>query len=385
MKPVGNLRGAERGVVLREILTSLLLVIGSVFFTVLLFEIVLRGYYVFQNEARGPLSEQIANASRNLPKVEVGTTSIGGLVQPSIYPDMVYELKPNLKGHFQGVPIEFNSFGMRDREYTQAKEPGTYRIVGLGDSVMFGWGVEVEKSYLKLLERMLNDALVAKDRGEIKKFEVLNFGVPGYNTTMEVSAFENKVLRFQPDLVIIHFVRNDIEVPLFMNKPKEPFATNRLYLLDLVRDGMVGLGGNSTIIGASLQGLDKRERSEVLEQYRHMLGQDGYRRAMAKLGKLTQERNIPVVLLRGSSSRRMKRVIKNLVVPRWGFHLLEIKPFMNRYAEEHGIGENQDKLRKAIQLSSHDSHPNTLGHLLYAQALFQKLTELGLVSIENHR
>ena len=67
---------------------------------------------------------------------------------------MVYELKPGLDGRFQDQPLKTNSHGMRDREYPREKPDGVVRIAGLGDSVMFGWGVGQGEAYLDVLERL---------------------------------------------------------------------------------------------------------------------------------------------------------------------------------------------------------------------------------------
>src|SRR5207253_2094656 len=87
---------------------------------------------------------------------------LGEIVQPSRYAGIVYELKPNVRGRFMGQPLLINSQGLRDYEYTRRKEPGTFRIVGVGDSSLFGWGVPIEDSGLKVLERRLNEEFRAR-------------------------------------------------------------------------------------------------------------------------------------------------------------------------------------------------------------------------------
>ena len=81
--------------------------------------------------------------------------SLHGLVQISPHPDVVYELKPGLVGTYLDRPLRTNAYGLRDRDYPVAKPEGTFRIVGLGDSVMFGWGVAQDEPFLEVLERRL--------------------------------------------------------------------------------------------------------------------------------------------------------------------------------------------------------------------------------------
>lgn len=74
----------------------------------------------------------------------------------------------------QGVPVMINAEGLRDYEYDYQRPAGVTRILALGDSVTFGWGVKLEDTYPKVLERLLNGG-ESRDR-----YEVLNCGVGNY-------------------------------------------------------------------------------------------------------------------------------------------------------------------------------------------------------------
>ena len=67
--------------------------------------------------------------------------------------------------------VTTNAARLRMAEITDAPAPGVTRLVAIGDSVTFGWGVEVQDAFPTLLEAELNR------RGH--KVEVLNAGVPG--------------------------------------------------------------------------------------------------------------------------------------------------------------------------------------------------------------
>jgi len=43
------------------------------------------------------------------------------------------------------VPVRINSFGFRDGEHPKHKDDQTVRILGLGDSFTFGWGVPLKR------------------------------------------------------------------------------------------------------------------------------------------------------------------------------------------------------------------------------------------------
>lgn len=110
---------------------------------------------------------------------------------------------PNFRRRFAqsefDIAIRTNSQGLRDREYPLEKPANTFRILVLGDSFTFGYGVEAEETYAKVLEKLLN-------RGSTLKYEVLNGGVIGYGTFHELRFLRESGLALHPDLVVIGFV-----------------------------------------------------------------------------------------------------------------------------------------------------------------------------------
>ena len=111
---------------------------------------------------------------------------------------LFYEPRPGFSDEMYSV----NSRGFRDHEYSIDKPSDTYRIVVLGDSIIWGHGLLLEDTFAKQLERMLNE--VAN-----RKIEVLNFGVSGYSTQQEVELYRVKASQYQPDLVIVGYCLND--------------------------------------------------------------------------------------------------------------------------------------------------------------------------------
>lgn len=109
---------------------------------------------------------------------------------------MGWELRPG--------ELDHNSAGIRGPEATRKKPQGVWRIAMIGDSVTYGLGVEVEQTFPSLLESELNPA----DTGPV---EVLNFGVPGYNSFQEYTLLRKRVLDYEPDLVVMTFTPDDVE------------------------------------------------------------------------------------------------------------------------------------------------------------------------------
>jgi len=103
------------------------------------------------------------------------------------------------------IDHHFNSAGFRDAEHTLLKPPGSYRILGLGDSYLYGQGVRREDVCLTRLEVLLNET------AEQNSVETINFGISARNTEHELAALETRGWAYDPDLVILFFVLNDVE------------------------------------------------------------------------------------------------------------------------------------------------------------------------------
>lgn len=88
-------------------------------------------------------------------------------------------------------------------EFVQRKEEGVFRLVCIGDSNTFGWGVNPDESYPRVLAGLLKEKL--PDR----KVEVINMGVPGYTSLQGRVLTEEQVEELEADLVIVAYGFND--------------------------------------------------------------------------------------------------------------------------------------------------------------------------------
>ncbi len=100
---------------------------------------------------------------------------------------------------FPGTSFKTNSKGLRDREYDEEKTAGVTRIVVVGDSHTWGYGVNDDEIYSEQLEVMLGDS------------EVINLGVTAYGLWQEVDYFRRTGLRYAPDILIVGFTQNDVD------------------------------------------------------------------------------------------------------------------------------------------------------------------------------
>ncbi len=136
-----------------------------------------------------------------------------------MHPQAGFTLKPGASGNHSRampdgknveIPTIISTQGLRDREYGPPS-PGEFRILMLGDSFTFGWGMEVEKGMAKALERRFHDA-------GFTNVSVINGGVGSYGPWQERYFLEERCLPLKPNLVLHQlFPGNDIENTLARN------------------------------------------------------------------------------------------------------------------------------------------------------------------------
>lgn len=119
-------------------------------------------------------------------------------------PVLFWRQKPNIKVRFQGKEIKTDWMGLRNKNLTQQKKTNTTRIICLGASPTFGWGVNYEDTYPCQLEKLLN-------QNTSINFEVINAGEIGYSSYQGLLFLKNEVSRLDPDVITVSYVLNDID------------------------------------------------------------------------------------------------------------------------------------------------------------------------------
>ena len=139
------------------------------------------------------------------------THPLAAIVELSAFPSVGYELQRGLRMDFGHHPLRTNGDGMReDRDYAPGRLAGGVRIVGIGDSGMFGWSCDQGQAYMDVLEQRL------QARAGGIAYEVLNLAVPGYNTRLELESLKTKGLKYEPDIVVLGWCANDYDRPFFV-------------------------------------------------------------------------------------------------------------------------------------------------------------------------
>jgi len=110
---------------------------------------------------------------------------------------------PGTRGSFESFGFEaevsINSKGFRgpEREYERGERP--FRVLVLGDSFVWGYGVDFEDSFCARLERL------------IPELEVVNLAVNGYGTDQELLLYRDEGRKYDVDLVAVVVADNDFK------------------------------------------------------------------------------------------------------------------------------------------------------------------------------
>ena len=265
---------------------------------------------------------------------------------------LVFRHKPSWETRYGEVLVTYNERGLRDRPILPKAE-GEYRILALGDSVTFGWGVPQHQIFAFRLEQLLQGSLQRPVR-------VINSGVGGYNTVQEVTYFKQEGVTFQPDLVMLTYVQNDIEE----NKgPFDPWTARSLRGKSL--PGML-----KTLLGKlwffrlvhhtyhyALPKQLKGQSSNPLQ------GGKGWSDSMSALGELAamcEEHQIPlIVFFRGSNKNNP--LFEDVVRHVHGVPVKDMGPWFE------GLDES------SLVNSKVDGHPNAEGHRVMAEHMADEI------------
>ncbi len=118
-----------------------------------------------------------------------------------------YTLRPNWEtvhatNEFE-VNVHTNALGLRGSPPAAAANEDSYRILVVGDSFAFGWGVEDNETFAAQLEQELRRRGIAA--------EVLNAGVPGYSTDQYLIYLRTRGYALEPDVVLLAPHDNDLK------------------------------------------------------------------------------------------------------------------------------------------------------------------------------
>ncbi len=302
--------------------------------------------------------------------------ALRNIILPSRNDRIAYELRAGMESvNFKGAPLSTNSHGFRSPEIPVAEPPGAVTIVGLGDSVMFGHGVGDGECYLDRLGELL------RERRPGTEWRIVNTGVPGYNTVMQVETLERKVLAFSPDLVVLGVVDNDYEPPQYVRTADEITDLSRSFLLEWVVERLTG----ESLMAQEGRALTHRDAWQkgagvaAPPRYAELYGKQGFEDALDRLAALSDEHEFSVIAFLSLDSERGAEMLA--ACERRGFFSVNQQDELSRRLEEE-TGRPfdwKDLIASDFVVSPGNLHPSVRTHRMSAELLLEELEEVGWI------
>lgn len=305
-------------------------------------------------------------------------------------PTLQYELVP---GSRDGA-FRISSAGLRDREYPVDKPRGVFRILLIGDSISYGFGVAQGDALSEQLERLLQEP---EGDGAGPRFEVLNLGVTGYNIDQIVENLRVRGLPFHPDLIVYAYCLNDPQeysfelAALKAQQASAPggatgldrlAAKSRLVLLLTSRWRARHPQAHPAAVPADPQWQVLKDGSYAdyfAKLYAEGPGLQRLRRGVAALRQISVDSRVPLVTLvfpifmdpDHYRLRNEHRAVARLFAAA-GIPTYDLLPLYLTMYETHGF-----------VFAANALHPNAVGHRLAALYLLQTLAEDGVIPRSN--
>jgi hypothetical protein len=214
-----------------------------------------------------------------------------------------------------------------------------------------GPGVGANDTFEALVEARLNQEHAG---GKFQRYEILNFGVAAFTVLQQAAMLQQRALNFQPDLVI-----------MTLHPASDP-PTSLRYLVDVVRAGRAvpyadlrELVQNAGIDSTTKEAVAKRRMwPHVMEMMQWSL---------REVARTCREQNIPAILLVMDAINEESPAEQPLIhyADSLGFAIMDLRR------------ANQGHDPATLVLAAWDRHPNQAGHRLLADAMYQRLVELG--------
>ena len=155
---------------------------------IVLFEISLRLFY-----PQKIYDDCYEYSYKNLSNLEVELDSHLGWKLISNYSGCRYQPDTN-----KIITKTHNSNGLRIDKDIPYEKGSKKRVLLLGDSFVYGYGLDDDETIAVKLQENLGD-----------NYEIINFGVDGYGTGQELLQFMEDGLKYHPDIVLLFFYPND--------------------------------------------------------------------------------------------------------------------------------------------------------------------------------
>lgn len=281
---------------------------------------------------------------------------VSGMIKPSPYLPILYELKPNLQTYFKFATFTTSSQGLRDKEYPLQKPDRAFRVAVIGDSMVMGSGVTIENTFHSLLEDRLN----RESAGLL--YELINFGVGGYDPHQYLATLKLRAMAYKPDLVLFCLCgpfdngfqpKKDSERKYQVLPTTYPFFQSfTLILLDQILMSRF----------PDWQRVDSATSETPLEEKHY------FEAIYSELSSISKQNNLPIcIVVLGLAANREEVAESGLLADIYALHFIDTTmAFYNKRQSDYWVNRI-------------DGHPNSKANEIFAQIIYTYLKEQHLL------
>ena len=261
---------------------------------------------------------------------------------------------PNKSVDLYGAQITTDSNGFRVNDNSHNISNFDDKILFLGDSFTFGWGVPNDSTFSQLICRWLS-----KDN---KNISTINAGCGNYNTIMEVELFKTKGLQLNPKIVVLAYYINDIEdTPQRISSITHYIMTN-FYLYGYLFDKYVKIKSKYDI---------EFNNSYYISHYTDSVKKNNNKNAITDLANICKDNKIKLLVVNIPDLRILtnypykfgtdyiKQTVQDL-----DLEFLDLYETIKLHEPE------------TLWVDQEDPHANSRANYLFALAMFNKIDEM---------
>lgn len=277
-----------------------------------------------------------------------------------------YELLPDSIDHSDlswmninsKVYYSINKDGLNQvNDYSEEfKTNDIYRIITLGDSFTYGLYVNTNDNWSSILEQILNKKMSCRN---IKKFEVINLGVPGYDIQYAEERYRIRGKKYNPDLVL--WLQKDGN---YQEIKEYTYPIMKDYLESLKKDGTY----DKRITLKGTQNAFYQSWKLATEKLKGHYGDKQILNYQKKVLENFTNNYKGKTLFFGFLSTIYQNLIK------------ELEGENNKFLYSSDILNNFNY--NSDSFYPYDQHPNVKGHMLIAKDLYNYLTKNNIIPCE---
>lgn len=260
------------------------------------------------------------------------------------------KLKADLKTTFKGATFTTNQYGFRNREISKNKQPNTKRFIIMGGSFTVGSGVNDNEVFSSILEDKLNI------NNSNYKYEFINTAVPSYDLIDYFVHFEKEnIQQFNPDYMMI-IVHGLDEIKTIRDLARY-YGKGQSLPYDKINELMIK------------QNITKDLEEDEIVKRLLPIGNTVVKVCYEEIYNLCLKNKIKPIwiywppLVRKNDSLIDKN--KSLdIVETLGYTIIDLEYLYDNYQY------------KDLILNKFDSHPNAIGHKIFAMELYNKILKL---------